>query len=53
MSKKKLKKRIASMEARINSLENVKHEVRQIGFQQLYNMHDDNDYDWDEEDKKK
>ena len=44
MKKSKLKKRVAKMETRINKLESPTHEVRVIGFQQLYNLHADNDY---------
>ena len=46
---KKLKKRIKKMENRIHKIENPGHEVRVIGFQQLCNMQDDNEYDWEED----
>lgn len=44
--KKKHKKQIRKLEDRIKKLEdNQKPAVRQIGFDYLYNHHDENEYD--------
>jgi BMFP domain-containing protein YqiC len=44
--KKKTKKRIKKLEARIKALEdNQQPTVRQIGFDYLYNYHYENEYD--------
>ena len=45
MRKKKLKQKIRTLESRINNLEKPVHEVRVIGFQQLYNLESPNEYD--------
>ena len=47
--KNKTKKKIRKLEDRIKKLEdNQKPVVRQIGFDYLYNYHDENEYDDDE-----
>jgi hypothetical protein len=41
----KLKKKIKKLKKRLEKLEKSKPEIKQIGFDYLYNYHDDNDYD--------
>ena len=50
MKKKKLKRKIRSLESRMAKLETPQHEVRVIGFQQLWNLETPNDYDDYDED---
>lgn len=47
--KKKVKKRLKNLTKRIEALEK-KPEIRSIGFDYLYNYHDDNEYDDEEDD---
>ena len=48
MKKKKLKKKLRKLESRIHKMENPVHEVREIGFKQLSNLHQDNEYDYED-----
>jgi len=41
----KLKKKIKKLKKRVEKLEKSKPEIKPIGFDYLYNHHDDNDYD--------
>jgi len=47
MKKKKLKREIKKLKRKIKSIE-VRPEIRTIGFDYLFNFHDDNEYE-DEE----
>ena len=47
MKKKKFKKKIKKLESRMHKLENPIQEMKTIGFQQLSNLHQENEYDYD------
>ena len=42
---KKTRKKLKILEARIQKLEKTKQRIRVVGFDYLYNHHDDNEYD--------
>jgi len=44
---KKLKKQLKKMDSRLKRLEH--HEHRTIGFDYLYNYHDENEFDYEED----
>jgi len=45
MKKKKLKKKIEKLEKRLSAIESSKPKIRHIGFEYLYNHHDENEFD--------
>jgi len=45
MKKKKLRKKLEELQKRVSALEKTKHKIRPIGFDYLYNHHDENEYD--------
>lgn len=45
MKKKKIKKELKKLNKRLDNLEPVKQEIRQIGFDYLFNYHDYNEFD--------
>ena len=47
MKHKKLKNRIVALEARVLELENPVQNIRVIGFHQLHNMVDENEFDYE------
>ena len=46
--KKKTRKKLEILERRIKKLEKTRQRIKVVGFDYLYNHHDDNDYDDDE-----